>query len=137
MPQIYTFRWSDEDKYGDEYFHHDFVTASTRERAWFIAGARISNPAVQCLGHQFSDQLFPITVEVYDPDDEEFWDAFEDEDQRWVDSLLTWAVEDRRMASVLWKLASSREEGCGRLLDVDELRSIAEQYELEQAIKAR
>lgn len=129
MNQIYTFRWLDYDKYGDEYFCHDFVSAVSKEEArqWALE----FNPGDVTHHCEHCGKSSPIGLEIYDATDSTFWETFNDDEHLWKDALLEWAADDCEMAAELLQLAAKND--CDEILELDELRALVEQYELELA----
>lgn len=127
MNQIYTFRWAEYNKYGDEYYRHDFISAASKEEArqWVLE----LNPGDASHHCEHCGASSPIGLEIYDATDGTFWDTFLEEEDLWLDALLEWAAEDREMAAALWKMAI--ENDCDEVLALDALRALVEQYEID------
>lgn len=129
MNQIYTFRWTEYDKYGEEYFRHDFVSAASKKEArkWALK----LNPGDTTHYCEHCGESSPIGLEIYDATDGTFWDTFSDGKDLWLDALLEWAADDCEMAAELWKMAI--ENYCVEVLALDALRALVEQHEIELA----
>jgi hypothetical protein len=136
MDQLFIIHHSETDKYGDEYFVNDFVSAPSKQNAWFLAGATLASGSVQCLSENcFDDGLEAFSVDVWTPKDCEFWDVFDEFRQdEWADDLMVWAVQNRRAAALLHDMATTQVPPCQGLLGHAQFISLVEQYKLEQSI---
>ena len=136
MDQLFIINHSKTDKYGDEYLVNDFVTAPSKENAWFLAGSTIPSGSVTSIRQNcFEDALETFSVDVWTPEDFEFWEVFDSRrHDEWADDFMVWAVQNRKAAARLHDLADAQDPPCHALLDHDQFISLVEQYKLEQSI---
>lgn len=136
MDQLFIISHSQTDKYGDEYFVNDFVSAPSKQNAWFLAGARLASGSVTCIGENcFDDGMEPFSVDVWTPEDCEFWDVFDSlRHDEWADDFLVWVVQNREAATRLHGMAESQDPPCHGLLNHAQFISLVEQYKIEQSI---
>lgn len=136
MDQLFIINHSQTDKYGDEYLVNDFVSASSKENAWFLAGASIPSGSVVCIGKNcFEDVLETFSVDVWAPEDCEFWDVFDSiRHDDWAEDFMVWAVQNREAAARLHDMAEAQDPPCHGLLNHAQFISLVEQYKMEQCI---
>jgi hypothetical protein len=129
MKKIYAIRWVETNKYDEEYDRHAFVSADRASEARSLAIESIS--MVETFECAHCGKHSPIGLDVIPMDDSEFWEIFETEDWTWEDTLMEWATDDTEMAAQLW--AKATELDVYQILQLEPLRVLVEQYELDQA----
>lgn len=136
MDELFIINHSKTDKYGDEYFVVEFVSAYSIQDAWFLAGAIIANGSVTCIGENcFEDALETFSVDVWTPEDCEFWDVFDTfRHDEWADDFMVWAVQNREAAARLHDMAEAQDPPPHALLNHAQFISLVEQYKIEQSI---
>ena len=136
MDQLFIINHSKTDKYGDEYFVNDFISAPSKQNAWFLAGASIASGTVACIGENcFEDALETFSVDVWTPEDCEFWDVFDNfRHDEWADDFMVWAIQNREAAARLHDMAEAQDPPPHALLNHAQFISLVEQYKIEQGI---
>jgi hypothetical protein len=133
MAELFIIRSTDEDKYGDEYYVYDFVTAHTLNNAFFIAGARLAYSDVENLGGDyFSHSGDNFYADKLDKSHLDYWEAFADDG--WEENFMVWAAKNRRQASTFRDFVEAHEDPCIALLELASYRSLVEQYKIEEAL---
>lgn len=136
MNQLFIINHSQTDKYGDEYLVNDFVSAPTKQNAWFLAGASLASGSVTCIRENcFDDGLEAFSVDIWAPEDFEFWEVFNElRRDEWADDFMVWAVQNREVASRLHEMALAQDPPCHDLLNQAPFISLVEQYKIEKSI---
>lgn len=133
MAQLYIIRSTEDDKYGDEYFVYDFVTAYSIREACFVAGARLASSGVENTGLDFfSDGYKEFRIDVLDQNHLDYWETFDDD--RWEENFMVWAAKNRRQASAFRDFVEAHEDPCIALLELAPYRSLVEQYKIEETL---